>query len=345
MKTKSLLRLLCTAALVIGGLSGPARAQAAAGADFAFSQNRKMGRGLNILSADPVWKDPAGARMKDRHFALIKEAGYGNVRIAINPFKFATDQVDFVIDPKFFVTLDWAVRESLKNGLMPIVDLHEHHEMGTNPLAKKKMFLAMWRQIAEHGKDYPPDVLFEICNEPNMKPEIWNELQEAARQIIRESNPQRTLIIGAINGNQIKFLPDLKIPADDRNIIVAIHYYEPLPFTHQGAPWSKKNRDFKDIPWTANEAEQAAVVADFDAAQQWSEANNRPLTLGEFGAYEKAGMKFRQVWTDFIARQAEKRNWSWSYWQFDSDFIAYDLDQDHWVQPIHEALVPPPTKK
>ena len=27
-------------------------------------------------------------------------------------------------------------------------------------------------------------------------------------------------------------------------------------------------------------------------------------------------------WTDYVARQAEVRNWSWSYWQFDSDFIV-----------------------
>jgi endoglucanase len=344
MKTKSFARFLC-AVLFIGALGVRARAQAAGPADFAFSQNQRLGRGLNILSADPVWKNPAAARMQARHFALIKAAGYGNVRIAINPFGFATDQVDFNLDPKFFVTLDWAVHEALKNGLMPIVDFHEHHAMGTDPLGKKKMFLAMWRQIAAHAKDYPPQVLFEICNEPNMKPEIWNELQEAARKIIRESNPSRTLIIGTINGNQIMYLQDLQLPEDDRNIIVAVHYYMPIQFTHQGAPWSKKNKDLKDIPWTATAAEQAAVTADFDEAQQWAQAHHRPLTLGEFGAYEKAAMPHRQIWTDFIARQAEKRNWSWSYWQFDSDFIAYDIDHDHWVQPIQDALVPPPAKR
>ena len=336
MKNRTL-RNFVKVALIGGGIATQALAQN--NSDFAFKQNAQMGRGMNVLSADPMWKSPRKGRMTERHFALIKAAGYGNVRIPIHPFRFATDQENFTLDPKFFTTLDWAIRTALKNDLMPIVDFHEHNQMSSDPLGKKRMFLAMWKQIAAHCRDYPREVLFEICNEPNMKPEIWNEIQEEARQLIRTSNPQRTLIIGTINGNQIQYLKDLELPEDDRNIIVAIHYYSPIQFTHQGAPWSKKGKDQKNVPWTATAAEQQAVMRDFDVAQQWSKENNRPLTLGEFGAYEKADMKHRQIWTDFIARQAEQRNWSWSYWQFDSDFIAYDIDHDHWVNPIQEALV------
>jgi endoglucanase len=342
MKNQALRCLFWTA--LIGG-SFAVHSLAQPDADVAFRQNARMGRGVNILSADPVWKSPDKGRMKERHFALIREAGFGNVRIPIHPFRFITDKEHFTLDPKFFTTLDWALKTALENGLMPIVDFHEYHEMSADPLGKKRMFLAVWRQIAVHCRDYPTEVLFEICNEPNIKPEIWNDLQEAARSLIRESNPQRTLVIGTINGNQIQHLKDLKLPDADRNIIVAIHYYQPIQFTHQGAPWSKKGRDQKDIPWTATNAEQAAVLRDFDSAQKWSKENNRPLTLGEFGAYEKADMKHRQIWTDFVARQAEQRNWSWSYWQFDSDFIAYDLDHDRWIMPIREALVPPPRIK
>ncbi len=148
-------------------------------------------------------------------------------------------------------------------------------------------------------------MLFELCNEPNIKPVIWSELHEATRRVIRASNPHRTLIIGCVYGNRIKYLKDLMLPDDDPGIIVAIHYYEPIQFTHQGAPWSSKGRDQKDVPWTATVEEQAAVVREFDQAQQWSRENNRPLTLGEFGAYAKAAMKYRRIWTDFISRQAE----------------------------------------
>ncbi len=96
----------------------------------------------------------------------------------------------------------------------------------------------------------------------------------------------------------------------------------------------------RDLVWTGTKGQQDSVRKDFDIAQQWAKVNNRPLNLGEFGAYEKADMPSRTRWTNYIARQAEKRKWSWSYWQFDSDFIVYDIDKDEWVKPILDALIP-----
>jgi len=225
--------------------------------------------------------------------------------------------------------------------LMAIVDFHEHGAIAKDPMGNMPKILAMWKQIAEHCETYSNDVLFELCNEPNMKPETWNLIQSEAYKVVRKSNPNRTIVIGTINGNQIKFLPDLKLPDEDRNIIVAIHYYSPIQFTHQGAPWSVKNKHLSGIEWSQSKAQEDSVKADFDFAQQWSNKNKRPLTLGEFGAYEKADLPSRIRWTNYVARQAEARNWSWSYWQFDSDFILYDMNKDEWVAPIKNALIPP----
>lgn len=310
------------------------------GKGFAFEQNARLGRGVNIIGYDPIWKDASKARMKDKHFKLIKEAGFNNVRLVMSPFKFSMNDSTYAINPSFFITLDYAIKESLKNKLMVIVDFHEHGAMEKNPLGNKAKLLSMWKQIATHCKGYSNDVLFEICNEPNMKSEIWNEIHKEAYQILRESNPKRTIVIGTINGNQIKYLKDLNLPEKDRNIIVAIHYYSPIQFTHQGAPWSKKNKDLSGIEWTQSKSEEEAVNLDFDIAQDWSKLYNRPLTLGEFGAYEKADMASRIRWTNYIARQAESRKWSWSYWQFDSDFILYDMDKDDWKTEILNALIP-----
>lgn len=308
--------------------------------DYAFKQNVKLGRGVNIIGYDPIWQDASKARMQVKHFKLIKDAGFDNVRVKISPFRFSMKDSLYTINPKFFTTLDWILEQSLSNNLMTIVDFHEHNAMQQDPLGLKPMFLAMWKQIAEHCKDYPNEVLFEVANEPNMKPEIWNAMHREAYEILRESNPDRTLLIGPIYGNQIKYLKDLELPENDRNIIVPIHYYMPIQFTHQGAPWSTKNKDLSGITWTNTEIEEKDVNFDFDMAQEWSKSRNRPLTLGEFGAYEKADMASRVRWTDYISRQAEARGWSWSYWQFDSDFIVYDIDKDEWVAPIKNALVP-----
>jgi endoglucanase len=81
------------------------------------------------------------------------------------------------------------------------------------------------------------------------------------------------------------------------------------------------------------EAEKQAIQRDFTGVQTWAEAHARPIYLGEFGAYEKADMDSRARYTCFVARQAESLGWSWGYWQFDSDFVVYDIDQDGWVEP------------
>jgi len=85
--------------------------------------------------------------------------------------------------------------------------------------------------------------------------------------------------------------------------------------------------------------ERLQLTADFDRVQAWSDKHRRPILLGEFGAYEKAPMESRALWTEAVVFTAEARGWAWTYWQFDSDFIVYDIDKDRWVEPILRALI------
>ena len=34
----------------------------------------------------------------------------------------------------------------------------------------------------------------------------------------------------------------------------------------------------------------------------------------------------------------------WAYWQFDADFIVYNIDKEQWVKPILDALMNTPAK-
>jgi endoglucanase len=65
--------------------------------------------------------------------------------------------------------------------------------------------------------------------------------------------------------------------------------------------------------------------------------------LGEFGAYDgnkdESALAMRATYVGHIARTAESMGWAWAYWQFDSDFIVYDIDKDRWVEPILKALI------
>lgn len=63
-----------------------APAAPAAGAKDAAEQAREMGRGLNILGYDPLWRDPTKARFQPRHFVAIRDGGFQTVRINLQAF-------------------------------------------------------------------------------------------------------------------------------------------------------------------------------------------------------------------------------------------------------------------
>jgi endoglucanase len=306
-----------------------------------FDQVKRLGRGVNIIGYDPLWQDFAKARFKDRHFVLIREAGFRTVRINLHALQLEKASTGYALPEAWLKTLDWAVKTALDAGLNVILDLHNYEDVSKDPAAFKARLMAFWKQIGERYKDAPDALLFEILNEPNGKltGPLWNEWLAEALAIVRATNPVRTVVVGPPEWNGFRYLDALALPEDDRNLIVTVHYYEPFPFTHQGAPWSPETVRLSGITW-GTAAERAQVEADFARVQAWSEKHRRPIFLGEFGAYEKAPLESRVLWTAHIARTAEALGWAWTYWQFDDDFIVYDIDRGRWVEPILRALIP-----
>jgi endoglucanase len=200
-----------------------------------------------------------------------------------------------------------------------------------------------WKQVAPRYRSAPPSVMFELLNEPHAKLDAdhWNALLVDMLAIVRSTNPTRTIVIGPTQWNSLDKLDTLKLPEGDRNILVTFHYYEPFQFTHQGASWTDMVK-VHGIGW-GSDAERARLAGDFAKVASWAKANRRPVLLGEFGAYDKSGtpMELRTAYTAAVAREAEKSGFPWAYWQFDSDFIVYDVKTDQWVKPIRDALVPP----
>lgn len=313
----------------------------AAGEGDAYDQVKRLGRGVNILGYDPVWKSATDSRFKERHFKLIREAGFRTVRINLHALQLLDAAHADQLSASWLSTLDWAVNNALASDLMVILDLHNYNDVAKDPAAFKPRLISFWRQVAARFKDAPDTLLFEILNEPNGKltGPLWNEWLAEALAVIRASNPARTVVIGPPWWNGIGHLDELVLPESDRNIIVTVHYYEPFRFTHQGAPWAPENVRLSGATWGSAE-EIKRLESDFARVQAWSVAHRRPILLGEFGAYEKGPMESRACWTAHVARAAEALGWAWTYWQFDSDFIVYDIDKDRWVEPIVKALIP-----
>jgi endoglucanase len=77
-----------------------------------------------------------------------------------------------------------------------------------------------------------------------------------------------------------------------------------------------------------------------DRAVQYAERVNKPIFMGEFGAYNKADPESRVRWTTFTRQESEKRGIAWAYWEFGAGFGLYDPNANAWRKPLLESLIP-----
>ena len=315
-----------------------------------FAVAASLGRGVNFGNKLEAPREGQwGTAVRDADIDLVAQAGFRTIRLPVRFANHAETTPPFRLDPAILSRVDHIVDVATAHGLNILIDLHNHPQMFGDKLASNEewvepallddRFVALWRQIAEHFRSRPPTVLFELLNEPHkdMSADHWNRLAARALQAVRESNPDRAVIIGPTDWNNAKDLDKLDLPADP-NLIVTIHNYEPFTFTHQGASWLSGAVPPLGVK-CCDAAQIARLTAPLDQAAAWGKARNRPIYLGEFGAYDRADMASRAAFTRLMRDEAEKRGMSWSYWEFDSGFGAYDPKNGHWATPIKDALL------
>jgi endoglucanase len=336
-------RIACKIALALAAAT-LASAPAGAADDSAFAANKRLARGINLGNALEAPSEGAwGVTLEDAYFQWIAEAGFNSVRLPVNWAAHAEKSPPYAIHPAFAARVDWAIETALKRKLAVVVNIHHYEEMFTAPDENLQRCLGLWKQIAERYRHYPDQVVFELLNEPHDKldDDRWNAMIPQFLGVIRPTNPRRAVIIGPGEWNSIKRLDKLRLPESDRAIIATVHYYLPFHFTHQSTPWIQGSEQWTDASWTGAEAQRKAIDDDFQSAARWGREHNRPIYLGEFGAFSKAPLKERVLWTRAVVGEAEKLGMSWSYWEFASGFGAFDPHTRKWRPELLEALIEP----
>jgi endoglucanase len=231
--------------------AGPLALAAPAGREAAFAANTRLRHTINfgnMLEAptEGAW----GLKFEDRFVGLAKQAGFTAVRLPIRWNAHAQMQAPYTVDPAFFTRVDGILAQMRRAGLSVILDFHHYEELASDPAGHRARFLAIWKQVAEHYRAQPRDVLFEVLNEPSGKLNaVWNEYQAAAVAVIRQSNLKRVLIVGPSAWNSASQLAALKLPAD-ADLIVTFHNYSPMEFTHQGTDFTGEKKP-SGIAWPA----------------------------------------------------------------------------------------------
>ena len=297
-----------------------------------------LGRGINLgnkleAPAEGEWGAPVEAWM----LTTIAQGGFATVRIPTRWSAHAATSPPYAIDAAFLDRVTWVVDQALSAGLNAVLDIHHYEEVFSDPQGQRDRLLALWHQIATHFRDYPDRLVFEVLNEPNtnLTPELWNEILADALAVIRQSNPDRYVILGTGEWGGIGAMQHLQLPDDDR-LIFSFHYYDPFEFTHQGAEWVSGSSDWLGTTW-GTDRERAAVQTDFNTVAEWALQHDITVFMGEFGVYSRAAMGDRLAWTAFVRREAERRGFSWAYWEFDAGFGVYT--DGRWNE-LHGTLIP-----
>lgn len=296
-------------------------------------------RGTNIAH----WLSQSNRRGEERatfftqkDIRFIDSAGFDHIRLPIDEEQMWDENGRRHEDA--FHLMDECLRWCDEAGLRVVLDLHilrsHHFNAADKPLwthpAEQDKFIRLWKDLSASVKHWPNGMLaYEFMNEPVADdPEQWNTLLARVADSIRNWEPERTLVIGSNRWQSVTTFDQLRIPANDPNIILSYHFYEPFFLTHTGASWTRL-KDFQgqvnypgQIVVNGTSAEETRIY-NRDTLESMmrkpfhlADSLHLPLYCGEFGVIEKAPMEPKLAWYKDMVAIFEKHNVAYANWNY-----------------------------
>ncbi|ODN71380.1 glycoside hydrolase family 5 protein [Methylobrevis pamukkalensis] len=359
------------AALALAGLLAGTSPGMAAGAFPGCLTDRDLGvaperlgalaRGFNL----PGWLDrPDGIPPERSVLRHLRILGMTHIRLPVTGELVMAKFSDEGTITRHLTHLRAALDLLLDEGFAVSVDLHPGSHFAElyrdDSEAGALAVEDAWTRMAAVVAGYPKDRVFaEVLNEPVTTQDVWAEHLPRFLAHLRALLPETTLIAQPYGPQRPEVLLGMT-PFDDPNIVYAVHFYDPMVFTHQGLTWSTDAdplTHLKGVPFPARRldpkirqmivdlraegrASSAAVLdsalardwnaqsADrlFDALRTWSDTNRRAVILNEFGVLRfEAAPDDRARWLAAVVTAAEARGCAaWTHWDYADGFGLLD---------------------
>lgn len=278
------------------------------------------------------------------------------------------DEIPLEMDTEvLFGLLDNFDKWTKENGISLIIDYHEYDNSYNNTSAKDSAYIYMmanvWKTVAAHyASSEREDLFYELLNEPDMKngqvtSKTWTGTAKILIDYIRSVDTQRTIIFGDASWYSIRLLiKNTLLPFEDKNVIYAVHTYEPFLFTHQSGSWtdygsikgvmfpySKEHWSTYSVDFGVNETTKAyvkekienyykegnkeAILEQLYQAKQWAVTNKVPVILNEFGALN-IGSDETSRYNYYVAMGeiCSKLQIPWQHWGYKGNFSVFNND-------------------
>jgi len=238
---------------------------------------QELGRGINLGNTlepptESAWNNgPAQEYYFDEYVA----AGFQTVRIPVRWDQHTQNTPPYAVNESWMQRVEQVVDWGLERDLYIIINAHHEDwlKQGYSDPNLRARFDSIWVQIAERFKDRSEKLLFEIINEPfGMTVAEVDDLNERVLGLIRETNPTRIVIFSGNQYSNSAELLNAAIPDDDY-LMGYFHSYDPWRFA-----------GLAEIESWGTAQDRAGIAAKFNEVAAWSEENNVPVMISEFGA-------------------------------------------------------------
>ena len=285
-------------------------------------ENLKLSCGINMSGLEYTIRARSHL-YKLSTYKNVASQGFDHIRLPVDFRNYLDDKGE--IKGKFLKKLDNIINMATSQGLAVMLDFHGWPNFNTEK-GDTKTFISIWKSLAEHYKDYSNMLLFELINEPHttdggdLSMDKLMKLQNEAIEAIRAIDPERTIVIATAEWNGPWTLKDFTPPEYD-NLILAVHIYEPLDFTHQGQAWMGTLNDRVSLT-TENHMKLKATLQDI---KEFTKRSDMKIVINEFGLTTTGAISDDDMhrYLSTITKFAKANDIGWTYWEYNESFGAY----------------------
>ena len=328
-------------------------------------------RGVNIshwLSQNEPAQPYAAPWFDEEDVAWIAAQGFDHIRYPVDGRVWL--RPDGSLDEEKIAPFVRALAWTKAHGLGAILDMHflpgasfdpgdEQSSVFTDDQLQAKV-ADFWARAAQRFAGEGDYLRFEVLNEPVAKENgQLNGFNRRMLAAIRRSNPTRVVYLTSNRWSQFTTVGDVELP-DDPHVALTLHFYEPMLFTHQRAPWARFPANMPAIPFPGKVPDLTGYVpadhfafkpagteltvqemnAAFDRVAAWAarHAAGREIYLGEFGVYTPADAASKRRYLAAITANTDRLGWSWAVWDYQDSFGVRDAQGR--PTPVLEGLFP-----
>lgn len=260
----------------------------------------------------------------------VAEAGFGAVRIPITYSSHVDDKGN--VDSEWLDRIRFIVDACIENDLYCIINMH--HDTGSSGWLRAEsendleLYRKIWTVVSQYFIDYDEHLVFEGYNELLDNNDNWsypgeikgkyvNEVAQTFVDTVRSTggnNAFRYLMIapyGALASKEA--LDGLDIPVDsiDNHLIIDVHIYVPQEFC-----WYKEQLigSINDRSTWGTEADYKQIDKIFTRLRDYSDSNDVPIVIGEFGCWDKYNTMDRVNYTKYFVQKAHENNIGYFWW-------------------------------